>query len=87
MRAAWDNHAIMKQIYGLENVLGVWHYNNNTTKGTTAPTAFRRYNVASNTFIIAWTCDHYCNHYCKTLTMNTTDDHHLCPLIGMTISK
>ena len=22
-----------------------------------------------------------------TLTMNTTDDHHLCPLIGMTISK
>ena len=65
MRAAWDNQAIMKQIYGLEHVHRVWYYNNNTTKGTTAPTAFRRYNVASNTFIIAWTCDHYCNHYCN----------------------
>ena len=63
MRAAWDNNAIMKQVYGLENVHGVWYYNNNTTRGTTATTAFGRYNVASNTFIIAWTCDHYFNPY------------------------
>ena len=78
IRAACDNDAIMKQIYGLEHVHGVWYYNNNTRTTRTATAAFRRYNVASNTFIIAWTIT-------VTITMNTTINYTL--LIGMRISK
>ena len=75
MRAACDNDVIMKQIYGLEHVHGVWYYNNNTTRTTTTTAAMSPATLSSSPGH-----DYYCHHYYE-------HDYQLCLLIGMKISK